>query len=413
MNKFFKELYNIINNNTDLLFINNEFILNINNSLIKHKVSNKSAVYNFINLYKKLLLVNDENLELLRKKLYNLTNNKNLKQYIKTLDITKFITELTRTELFIEIFNKYFLILTNANDIIDNVCYNQNWLQLVLSNLLNKLVPFIITRAAKNNLSADEQISSLINSDELINFCSFELQEYYNMKEFFIYIVNKEKINNNYYPLLLRGKLSNTEFVKLAQYLYDKYNEILINYLIDNIDFLQGDINAHQASELDKIDMSTGESIPINGELFHELTHSDKYIPIIYINGNVVVGEAVNDSDNGRIHHSSLFKAYCKDMSLHKFDKIKKSEYEWKDLIKGISIYSHEISILMEKYKCVRAVQSVTGTAVAIIVAYNNVSEAANAFKNQLSNCDKVFACNDSWTELTKEAKLKRLMKKV
>lgn len=211
----------------------------------------------------------------------------------------------------------------------------------------------------------------------------------------------------------MHGKITNDEFYKFAQFIYDKHNDIFINYLIDNIDFLQANINAHSASELDKINIATDESIPINDRLFHELTHSDKYIPIIYINENVIVGQAVNDIANGRIHHSSLFKVYCKDMSLHKSDKIKKSPEEWSNIVKGVSSYSQEMNAIMRQYQCVRAVQSVTSTAVAIIIAFNNISEAANAFKNQLANCDKVFACNDSWTELTKEAKLKRLMHKI
>lgn len=413
MDKFVKELYMILINNTDLLLVNDKLISEINNSLIQYTVTNNSALHNFINVYKSTLLLNDTNIDLLKKNLYNATNNKQLKQYINKLNISEFITKLTKTDLFKIMFNKYFIILTIADDIIDNVCYDQDWLQMTLSHILDKLYQFIINKATQNNISAEEQILSLMdNNNELITFCSYELQEIYNINKFFIDTINIKKINNDFYPLLLRGKIKHTEFFKVAQYLLNKYNDIIMNYFIDNSDFIQADINAHSASELDKIDIKKGESIPINGALFHELTHSDKYIPIIYVNGNVITGQIVHDIKNGRIHHSSLFKAYCKDMQLHKFDKIKKSKEEWSNLVKDISSYSEEMSLLMDKYQCVRAVQSVNGTAVAIIAAYHNVKEAADAFKNQLANCNKVFACNDSWTEL-KEAKIKRLMIKI
>lgn len=415
MDKFFKELYNIISNNPNILLVNKELITDIIDYLTQYTIADNLALSNFINRYKTLLLSHNEYIESLRQILYIHVNNKQLKQYIKILDMTKFINKLIKTKIFANLFNKYFVLLTSADIIIDNFSENYIWVTSILSYICEKLFIFTATQAAQNKISANEQIIQFINNEELIKFCSHELHKCYNrhINGLFIDIINNAKIKHRQYPLFLRGELTDNEFNKIAQFLYNKYKEELINYLIDNIDALQTDINSHTASELDNINITTGESISINGNLFHELTHSDKYIPIIYINGNVIAGEAIRDIDGGRIHHSSLFKAYCEDMSLHKFDKIKKSPKEWADLIKGISTFSQAMSRLMEQYKCVWAVQSITGTAVAIIVAYNNIAEAADAFKNQLLNCDKVFACNDSWTELTKEAKLKRLMKKV
>ena len=67
----------------------------------------------------------------------------------------------------------------------------------------------------------------------------------------------------------------------------------------------------------------------------------------------------------------------------------------------------------MHQYKCTVAIRPKDQKAILILLAFDNLYEAVQAFKTQISNCGKIFACNNSGTQLTRKAKFKRLMKKI
>lgn len=227
---------------------------------------------------------------------------------------------------------------------------------------------------------------------------------------------NKEFIFRSVCPLyIFSATINNKEICKqLANMIYDscflKLQSLLKDFLkdINNIQEQVTDYaNILKTPDIDKINIEVGEHAPCDQVMFHQFTHTDQYIPIIYINGNIVEGKQIIDKINGRIHHSELFKEYCKNMKLHKYDKNKKMAVKWLQLIKG------DIQENMNINKCVRAVRHINGKAVAIVLAFGNSREAADAFIQQLLGCKKVFVIIDDASELQREAKHNRLMRKI
>ena len=371
-------------------------------------IISKSSIDEFYNIFIDLYIQTIEQQQLFQDIIDNITL-----QNVTKAEILKLIKN---TDLLRRCFNKLFILLPTT-DIIPTLSTSALWNMDAIHYACIIMNNELLNNAIAQNLSAEQVLTANNNKLFITKACVHGLKNYYSEKQLDITKFNKFRIIRNEYPLYLIPKLSNNNFILFGKQLFalkqDELRKACFDCDADDIHDLQAVINAQKYSSIDNINIEVGESISLNGDLFHSLTHTDQYIPIIYINGNVITGEAINDTENGRIHHAALFKKYCMNESLHKFDKIQMPITDWSNMVKDLTTYSEEIYNLMEKYKCVRAVQSIHGTAVVIIIATDNMKEAAKAFTAQIATCNKVFACNSSLTELSREAKIRRLMQKI
>lgn len=116
----------------------------------------------------------------------------------------------------------------------------------------------------------------------------------------------------------------------LANYLLNSpYWKLIINKLkiIKNIKL------PSSLKEIINKNLKIGESLPIAERILHKELHSTYFIPLVYINGNIIWGNAqstFNVSQAHREYHNQIVTKYLNDESLHKNDIIKFSMDEWK-----------------------------------------------------------------------------------
>ena len=261
---------------------------------------------------------------------------------------------------------------------------------------------------AKNNCFTREDIDKFFDKMLTDNkFCkkllinNFKLQFFANEPK----VINLNTMLTNKHDIYVVFDLSDSDILNLFEFMADiVVNDDVIETAINNFDedYLEDFIKTNKYTNINNIDIEIGESVPLHPELFHILTHTDQFLPILYINGNVLIGEQVQDKLNGRIHHDTLKELYLKDMSYHKNDIIHKSKEEWE------KINSEE----SWKIPDVRAVKEINGTAVVILYGDDNFNVAAKAISQKLDN-GKVFAMSDSTKGLSRLARHKRLKKLV
>ena len=79
--------------------------------------------------------------------------------------------------------------------------------------------------------------------------------------------------------------------------------------------------------------LKVGDSIKLDHNFLHRLTHDPSFKPLIYINGNIITSDKTSNiaGHNYRAYHSELVRTYFDNMSLHKDDIIHLDENEWKN----------------------------------------------------------------------------------
>lgn len=294
----------------------------------------------------------------------------------------------------------------NVDDLISKLILYKDLAKTLRDTLFIDITDRIFVQAAKKNLSAEELANSsystveyiidaykdLLQNKDLLNWIITELEKKLKYKIKF----DKRQIDD-----LARSIYTDIDRKDTLQFLVNKRN---FKFIQEEIDELSQAGNVF--FNLDDIDLEIDEALDINSSPLHDISLSEG-VPIIYVNGNAIIGANLAN----RQYHYMLFKKYCETPSLHKFDIIKKTNEEWKELVKDKS--GEEILNLMHQYKCTVAIRPKDQKAILILTTHGNLHEAVQAFKTQISNCGKIFACNDSWTQLTRKAKFKRLMKKI
>ena len=85
-------------------------------------------------------------------------------------------------------------------------------------------------------------------------------------------------------------------------------------------------------TEILNANLQVSQTLPISHDTIRESMHSIYVHPIIYINGNILLGDknfTLNATRGERQSHSQVVSNYLHDMSLHKNDIIKMSAEEW------------------------------------------------------------------------------------
>lgn len=393
-----KRILNIVQNNPKIL-VDEDLIQDIFRNIFMGHFASKDIFQNYFNeIYKDKLLNSDKAKEKIRTHLLSKLDSRE-KSLVN--DINEIILELSKQGIFKKIFDLNFVVLNNAQGIITNILEKNN--EFYLNDLTSILDVEIMKKWA---LFSSTAIINYINSykSDIISYIQKRLENKY------LGIIFSNYVIEDSLPFPLLEKIDKNETRKLAEFLlsviYNNNNKTQI------IEERMEERQKNTAPNLDKLNLEIGESIILNGIMFHNITF-DKSIPIIYVNGNVIADFTTPTNGNNRVHHSVLFKQYCEDYSLHKNDQIKKTQEEWENLTKDLEPDTIKLHQIMNDYKCVRAVQPTNGKAVAIIISFDNAKEAAKAFQAQLPNCGNVFAFDESMTFLERKARLNRLMKKV
>lgn len=294
----------------------------------------------------------------------------------------------------------------SVGDLISKLLLYKDLVEFLQDILFAQTTDRLFMRAAKEHLYAYELVNStnsrsiiniykdLLQNTDLLNWLITELEKKLKYKIKF----DKRQIDD-----LARSIYQNIDGKNTLNFIIDKRN---YEYIWKGIDTLSQRAGSNAFFNLDDIDLEIGESMDINDSSLRNIS-TFKGIPIIYVNGNVIT----STNFENREYYYMQFKKYCEIPSLHQFDIIKKADEEWKELVKDKS--KEEILSLMHQYKCTVAIQPKDQKAILILTAYDNLYEAVRAFKAQISNCGKIFACNDSGTQLTRKAKFNRLMKKI
>lgn len=393
-----KRILNIVQNNPKIL-VDEDLIQDIFRNIFMGHFASKDIFQNYFNeIYKDKLLNSDKAKEKIRTHLLSKLDSRE-KSLVN--DINEIILELSKQGIFKKIFDLNFVVLNNAQGIITNILEKNN--EFYLNDLTSILDVEIMKKWA---LFSSTAIINYINSykSDIISYIQERLENKY------LGIIFSNYVIEDSLPFPLLEKIDKNETRKLAEFLlsviYNNNNKTQI------IEERMEERQKNTAPNLDKLNLEIGESIILNGIMFHNITF-DKSIPIIYVNGNVIADFTTPTNGNNRVHHSVLFKQYCEDYSLHKNDQIKKTQEEWENLTKDLEPDTIKLHQIMNDYKCVRAIQPTNGKAVAIIISFDNTKEAAKAFQAQLPNCGNVFAFDESMTFLERKARLNRLMKKV
>ena len=229
-----------------------------------------------------------------------------------------------------EYINNKIYFLSSAEDVInllkDKTIRNKVFTVLKENFNMNILPEILADYSINNNLSSEKSLQKL--RKELTYLLTNTIDLAINNM-----MLNGIDVNDKFTICLkMNTKQISESIIKNKTWL--KELDLISSIPLEINDELEQKINAIRIDKYDDIPaLAIGQSVPFNGKYFWwNLSHDTSYIPVIYINGNVItskLGEISPEWGYGRVHHRELFDAYFKQMSLHKNDIIVQTEEEW------------------------------------------------------------------------------------
>lgn len=305
--------------------------------------------------------------------------------------------------------NKYLIIIKSYEDLVR--LGNDEKFQQYIFNFLGLIAKIYINNILTDtsNLNIDKKFAkNQIKKSEnnITAFLQQQLKLAFKYKNFYIDDINNFKFQSSHYILC---KLNENDIDRFILFLLKSPILNISSLFKQEIDSTDLDSIVEDINTIKNIDnilnsnIAIGSSVPIDGELLHCLSHSISYLPIIYINGNIVSSNdmKVKQFGSGRLHHDTLFDTYFKNISLHVNDRVKHTEEEWKEK----DGYDWNT---VTKYHGIRATKDKNN----VIIIYNNqsyVNEAIDKLRIYFPGC-KIFVMNTNATLLTKEAKRKQIL---
>lgn len=409
-----------MSDNNDLRLIQKQIASQLGNNIREHIINdnhyvfkNKTDYCNYVIKYFKQDVQEDKNFFT---KLYNFANKQDKPQIKNWIENFKkdpsIINKVISDPKIVDYIPTYagIHLITNYRDWINEV--NRKNAKDKLIHMLERTYYTTFDALAlnkvlaKNNCFTREDIDKFFDKMLTDNkFCKKLLINNFK-SQFFVNepnIINLNAILTDKHNIYVVFELSDNDILNLFEFLAnivvtDEVVETAINNFDEN--YLEDFIKTNKYTNINDINIEIGESVSLHPELFHILTHTDQFLPILYINGNVLIGEQVQDKLNGRIHHDTLKELYLKDMSYHKDDIMHKSKEEWEKITPKKSWEIPDV----------RAVKEINGTAAVILYGDDDFNVAAKAISQKLNN-GKVFAMSDSTKELSRLARHKRLKK--
>lgn len=319
---------------------------------------------------------------ILKKSIYN--NKEELAKL--NINITPEFIQNTLTDEFINKCIEEFIIVNDVKGLKQFFKENPDSINELIQQMSEELIPIFIDNIKSANY--DSAVKLITTKTFLTQFIAQKLIQFYKDDNFCISITNQNKQGKYFLAL----QIADSEIEKLVP-LFIKSGAI--KQLIANIknlskESIEKKINTESiTNDLSSLGLSQGDEIDIDNETLNEVTMGGTFIPVVYINGNVLCALTNSSPADSRDLHDDLLELYITDMSYHKHDLEHKSEKEWKK----VDIYDYDE---LRALHCVRGVKK--HDSVLLYDGGEFTNEASTAIANELS-C-KVFALNDSATRL-------------
>lgn len=329
----------------------------------------------------------------------NSTNNDTIAFMLKHAqkEYDNFCIDNINTEFINALCKKYFIFLNTGSMWIQQLSKNKIWLNTILLGLAASVSDRMALQCIEEDVPAKKIIEHYNNaSNNFRSIRSLAVEAFFDIYEQYILYVHD--INQNLSEgFLVPLALNNDELAVIFKYLMNPENLKVITNNVLNKKRIQSKINAYTI-DLDTIQLEIGESMPLSSDLLHTLSHTEEYVPIIYVNGNIIVGKNTSSIADSRQRHIHLFDEYLHNMDLHANDIVEKTPEEW------AKIEATDENMLT--YQCNRAVQKANqpSSAIAIFADCGNAAEAAAALSNKF-HC-RVFLTSDDMLEIIRKAKL-------
>lgn len=222
------------------------------------------------------------------------------------------------------------IIIKNEKDLIDTLKARINILQFI-----SICVKFVLLHSLHNYINKETHqyiFDKYQSKEELLNSILSIIE--FNNQDF-------QLIETNINAYINMRKIILNDSIKL-EWNNTILKQFLLNYLLDSpywklvTNELKIIENTNLPSSLKEIinkNLQIGESVPITKHILSKELHSKYFIPIIYINGNIIWGNSqstLNISQAQREYHNQLVIKYLNDESLHKNDIIKMPINKWK-----------------------------------------------------------------------------------
>lgn len=302
------------------------------------------------------------------------------------INITPEFIRNTLTNEFIDKCIEEFIIIDNAQGLEQYFKENPDDINDLIGQLLQQLIPVFIENV--KSMGYEKALESTLTKPFLTKFITQELIQFYNDDNFCI-AVNNHHRQGKYFLTL---KMSDSEIEKIVPLIIKSgaIKQLTTNIKKLSRELIETSINTESTvNNLDSLGLKQGEEIDINSEALITATMSGIFVPVVYINGNVLHALMNSVPADSRDLHDGLLELYKTDMSYHKHDLEQRSISEWKKL----DIYDYDE---LRTLHCVRAVKK--DDSVLLYDGGEFTTEASNAIANELS-C-KVFALNESQTRL-------------
>lgn len=300
----------------------------------------------------------------------------------QNINVTPEFIQNTLTDEFINKCIEEFIVIDNAQELKQYFNENPNDIDDLIQQLSEEIIPIFVENIKL--IGYEKALKLTLAKTFLTKFITQKLIQFYNEDNFCIAINNRHRQGKYFLTL----KIIDSEIEKITPLIIKAG---AIKQLVTDIknlsqESIEKKINTESAvTDLNSLGLKQGDEIDIDNETLLEITMNDTFLPVVYINGNVLHALANSASSNDRDLHDDLLELYSTDMSYHKYDLEKRTASEWKKL----DIYDYDE---LRSLHCVRAVKK--DDSVLLYDGGEFTVEASNAIANELS-C-KVFALNES-----------------
>ena len=363
--------------------INSKIVNNLYNAILNKKLINiNSTVGNIIKLvsFKK---INDFNMlinyskEYLEKMINAAYNNKLLNSFnIKQEDLAELNKSLWTIDNITNFLNYNIIFIKNANQLNEQLIINGRLEQLINQFFKEDFAKFLIAFTMQKYNTIEQAVKVLITNDnELLTALRMCIKYFYHLNKLNINIIST--VDN---PICLLN-IDDSELDKFSEQILanNQLKKALIKHIKEISPIkVESYFNANQIiDDLSKLKIEKEETLPVDGKLVHNISHNNHWIPLIYINGNVIINTTING--NKRTMHAKIFNDWFKNTDINHDN----------DLVKYKKCPCNYPNI--RKYHGVRGVMK---DNIAILIdAENLMTEAAEAINAKLG-CKVLAFCN-------------------
>lgn len=265
------------------------------------------------------------------------------------------------------------------------------------TNILNHYIEYVdikVKELITNNINTYDAIYKYFSNEDNIQKFILSLNMY-KIDKFFIYdqeITNKINVLINL-PWQENFKIIKNAFKNVPIY---KVKDQCLHKLEQNKEMINKQINTWKIINNQLTDINNqliDNCIGIEYQFFAELHHKNNFIPLVYVNGNIIESH-IKNLKNNRQSHIRLLNQYCTHMSLHENDIIKQPKRYWTKIKINLK-YNNDIAEDFLQNMTARAVYNQK----LLILLYTNPkikTSVINTFKQHYSNIQILSLSDDA-----------------